>query len=120
MLDLGRERRAGGTGGEAWEPRISRTVATRGEGIEELLRGIEEHRSVQRRDPTAWGAQLERRVTQRLRSLMRDRLLHSLWASGTLDRWLAASERMVRNGQASPYALVEDLVSRLIAGKGTE
>jgi LAO/AO transport system kinase len=120
MLELARERRVGSAGVEAWEPQIFRTVATRGEGIAELINGIGAHRAFECRDPGAWGARQEKRIAQRLRSLTRDRLLHSLWASGELDRWIAKSERMVRNGQASPYALVEDLVSRLIAGKGAE
>jgi LAO/AO transport system kinase len=120
MLELARERRAGKGEGGAWEPQIFRTIATRGEGIGDLITGIEEHRSFQCRDPAAWGARQEKRITQRLRSLVRDRLLHSLRVSGALDEWLEASERLVRDGQASPYALVEDLVSRMIAGKGTE
>jgi LAO/AO transport system kinase len=118
MLELARERRAGSVREGAWEPRIFRTVATRGEGVVELIAGIEAHRAFQRNDPRAWGALQEKRIAQRLRSLVRDRLLHSLWASGALDQWVAVSERMVRDGRASPYALVEDLVSRLVAGKG--
>ena len=41
MISLGRQ----GTAGPSWRPPIVRTVATTGEGIEDLLAAIEEHRA---------------------------------------------------------------------------
>jgi len=117
MIELERDRRASKN---EWQPRIFRTIATRGEGIEALRGGIEEHRAFLWRDPESWSARQDLRVAQRLRTLLRDRILHALWASGRWDPWIAECGRRVREGAASPYALVDDLVARLMAGKGTE
>jgi LAO/AO transport system kinase len=118
MLELERDRRReeamGGT--EPWEPRICRTVATRGEGVDDLRDRIEAHRDWIRGDPAVWAARRRKRVAQRLRTLLRDRLLHGLWRSGELDAWVGDSEQKVDAGEASPYALVDAMVSRLLAG----
>jgi LAO/AO transport system kinase len=59
MLDL--------TGEMAWRPKVVQTVATRGEGIDELWAAIGEHREFQERT-----GQLERRRADRLRDEVRD------------------------------------------------
>lgn len=119
LLELERDRRRDEAvgGGEPWEPKICRTVATRGEGIEELRTLIESHRDWMREDPALWSSRQRKRIAQRLRALLRDRLLHAIWAGGELDAWVRESERKVGAGEASPYALVDAMVSRLLSGK---
>ena len=118
LLELERDRRleeATGSG-EPWEPRICRTVAIRGEGIDDLHALIEAHRNWMRADPVLWAARRRKRTARRLRTLLRDHLLHGLWQSGELDAWVEESERRVDAGEASPYALVDAMVSRLLSG----
>lgn len=119
MLELERDRRReeAVAGIEPWEPRICRTVAIRGDGVDALRAEIEAHRDWMRSDPAIWGSRRRKRVAQRLRTLLRDRLLQGLWQSGELDRWASESERKVDAGEASPYALVDAMVSRLLAGE---
>jgi LAO/AO transport system kinase len=118
LLELERDRRreeAVGSG-EPWEPKICRTVATHGDGVGELRGWIESHRDWMRADPSMWAARRRKRVAQRLRTLLRDRLLQGVWQSGELEAWVGESERKVDAGEASPYALVDAMVARLLSG----
>lgn len=119
LLELERDRRREEAiaGAEPWEPKICRTVATRGEGVEDLRILIEAHRDWMHADPSFWASRQRRRVAQRLRALLRDRLLHAIWAGGELDAWVRESEQRVGAGEASPYALVDAMVSRLLSGE---
>lgn len=120
MLELARERHHEGPpaahldAGTTWERRICQTVATQGDGVEDLTAAIEAHRDYLRHDPAVWAARQQRRVSRRLRALLRDRLLHALWDAGEIDEWVRASEQKVRIGAASPYALVDELVACLL------
>jgi LAO/AO transport system kinase len=101
---------------DSWERRICRTVAIRREGIEDLLAAIEAHRDSLRADPARWRSHCEQRTAARLRTHLRDRLLQGIWSAGHLDDWVATGLRRIRSGEVSPYALVDDLVARLLRG----
>jgi LAO/AO transport system kinase len=119
LFELVRDRRPGVHGDQAppaWEPRIFRTVATSGEGVLDLLAGIDAHRDRLRADPVRWRVHCETRTAARLRGHLRDRLLHGIWSEGQIDEWLDDGLRRIRAGQVSPYALVDDLVERLLRG----
>jgi LAO/AO transport system kinase len=138
MIELGHERwRTGGSAGKGrgldrgqgltsqggdsgWERRICKTVALRGEGIDDLLAAIEAHRDLVRSDPRGWSARQEQRIASRLRTQLRDRLLHGLWEAGHIEEWVADGMRRIRGGEVSPYGLVDELVGRLLpAGRGS-
>jgi len=98
-----------------WEPRIVRTVAVRDEGVDDLARAIEQHRS--HLDET--GGRRARdmaRARAFFLALLRERLL-----AGALDR-LSQDEghldeiavRIARR-EADPFRLVEELAGRLRA-----
>ncbi len=98
---------------EEWEPPIVRTVAVKDEGVDELLRAIEAHRA--RLDATG-----ERRTREVARAraafvaVLRERLL-----AGALDRLEAEMGRLdavaarIAAREADPYALADELASRL-------
>lgn len=117
MLEMSRDRGAIAAGG--WERPICRTVATRGEGAEELLDAIEAHRAHLTADPARWAEHRAARMEQRLRSLLRDRLLHDLERSGEVERWVRESRKRILDGAASPYGIVDESVARLLgSGEG--
>jgi LAO/AO transport system kinase len=98
-----------------WEPPIVRTVAVKGEGVEDLAAGIEAHR-----------AHLERTGGRRVREAARARagfvtLLRERLLSGALARLEAETGRLdevaarIAAREADPWALAEEIAVRLRA-----
>lgn len=119
MLEMARERfREGGSSEtEQWKRPILRTVAQRGEGLDELLSALSQHREFLSSDATRSNQRAKLRIERQLRRQLRDRLLSAIAETGDLERWIAESQAKVRSGEASPYALVDRLVTDLLRGK---
>jgi LAO/AO transport system kinase len=109
MLGLGESRGAGD-----WRPPIVKTVAARGEGIDEVVEALEKHR--------AWmeerGVLTERRAARAAREVetiavtaLRERIadLHG-------DARLSALAARIVAGELDPYAAADELVESLSAG----
>lgn len=109
MLGLGESRAAGD-----WRPPIVKTVAARGEGIDEVVEALEKHR--------AWmeerGVLAERRAARAAREVetiavtaLRERIadLHG-------DARLSALAERIVAGELSPYAAADELVESLTSG----
>ncbi|MGV9884338.1 methylmalonyl Co-A mutase-associated GTPase MeaB [Streptomyces sp. NPDC003006] len=109
MLGLGESRGPGD-----WRPPIVKTVAARGEGIDEVVEALEKHR--------AWmeerGVLAERRVSRASREVetiavtaLRERIgsLHG-------DRRLSLLAERIVAGELDPYAAADELVAGLTSG----
>lgn len=109
MLGLGESRGAGD-----WRPPIVKTVAARGEGIDEVVEALEKHR--------AWmeerGVLTERRTARAAREVetiavtaLRERIgsLHG-------DRRLSALAERIVAGELDPYAAADELVEGVTTG----
>ncbi|MEV0125966.1 methylmalonyl Co-A mutase-associated GTPase MeaB [Streptomyces sp. NPDC050703] len=109
MLGLGESRGAGD-----WRPPIVKTVAARGEGIDEVVEALEKHR--------AWmeerGVLTERRTARAAHEVetiavtaLRERIgsLHG-------DRRLSALAERIVAGELDPYAAADELVERVTEG----
>ncbi|MFI2615568.1 methylmalonyl Co-A mutase-associated GTPase MeaB [Streptomyces sp. NPDC018584] len=109
MLGLGESRGPGD-----WRPPIVKTVAARGEGIDEVVEALEKHR--------AWmeerGVLAERRAARAAREVetiavtaLRERIgsLHG-------DRRLSALSERIVAGELDPYAAADELVDGVTAG----
>lgn len=109
MLGLGESRGAGD-----WRPPIVKTVAARGEGIDEVVEALEKHR--------AWmeerGVLAERRAARAAREVetiavtaLRERIadLHG-------DTRLSALAERIVLGELDPYAAADELVASLTSG----
>jgi LAO/AO transport system kinase len=92
-----------------WAPPIVRTVASRGEGIADLLAAIERHRA---HLETTGELALRRKDQLRLRveTILKDRVLSEARRDAHLD---AAVERGFRE-RVDPYALAERLFTELV------
>ncbi len=106
LLEMLAERRQPG----AWIPPIVPTVATRDEGGRELLETVRRHRAVHEADPHHGPGVLEKRARERLRTLLRDRILETEWKRLDLERWMDLASPRVARREASPYGLVDELV----------
>ncbi|MEU1418928.1 methylmalonyl Co-A mutase-associated GTPase MeaB [Kitasatospora sp. NPDC005751] len=109
MLGLGESREAGD-----WRPPIVKTVAARGEGVDEVVEALEKHRAwleehgelaVRRRRRA--GDEIEAIALAALRSRIGD--LHG-------DRHLATLAERVVAGELDPYGAADELVAGLTQG----
>jgi LAO/AO transport system kinase len=112
LLEMVAERRPAG----GWVPPIIPTVAVRGEGGRELLAAVRRHRAVHDADPLHGPVVREKRARERLRTLLRERILETKWARLGLEGWLDTAAPRVAAREASPYSLVEELLQREPAG----
>jgi LAO/AO transport system kinase len=93
-----------------WEPPIVPTVAVRDEGGRELLSAIRSHRDFLEAEPARAERLRETRARERLRTLLRARLLESTWIGLDLERRLEEEAGSVARREISPYAVVEKVV----------
>ncbi|WP_372409646.1 methylmalonyl Co-A mutase-associated GTPase MeaB [Streptomyces luteireticuli] len=109
MLGLGEARAPGD-----WRPPIVKTVAARGEGVEEVVEALEKHR--------AWmeerGALASRRSARAAHEIERIAVaaLRSRIADLSGDRRLGALAARVAEGGLDPYAAADELVAGLTEG----
>lgn len=100
----------------AWMPKVVPTVATRGQGGPELLRAIEAHQEYQKNDPARAAEVRREKVTHRIRTLLRSRVLDEAWQRLRLESQIAAGAGEVMDRRASPYTVVDRLVSQMWNG----
>ncbi|WP_420035580.1 methylmalonyl Co-A mutase-associated GTPase MeaB [Streptomyces sp. cg28] len=109
MLGLGESRAAGD-----WRPPIVKTVAARGEGIDEVVEALEKHR--------AWmeehGVLSERRVSRAAREVETIAVTALRERIGDLrgDRRLGALAERIVSGDLDPYRAADELVEGVTRG----
>jgi LAO/AO transport system kinase len=100
---------------DAWEPPVFLTVASKGEGVDEVVDAMERHATF-----LAASGDLVRRRRARLERLTRDvvdRTLRQLvWHGGRADATLAAGLDEVVRGETSPYQLAQAIVAGVAKG----
>lgn len=111
-LDLAKQEVTHGEG--AWVPKIQRTVSTRGQGIDELVAKLEEHRAWL--EGTAAGAaRREARLRIAMHTLLRDALTDA--AVSALGEALERAVRDVAERRSDPYSAAEQLVAEFRAAQ---
>ena len=94
---------------EGWEPTIVETVADRGEGVEELLDVLANHRAYLDRSGER-DAQRRARYAEEIRTLVREDVNELLAAEiehrGGIDSFV----KQVRERETDPYAVADDVV----------
>ncbi|RJO74037.1 MAG: methylmalonyl Co-A mutase-associated GTPase MeaB [Myxococcales bacterium] len=96
---------------DAWKPRILRTVAFRDEGVDEVVRAVDEHRDWLGRTGRMEAKQRERSEVQFF-DLALSRLADRLRATLAKDEFAGWSERLSQRKQ-DPYTLLEQIADRL-------
>jgi LAO/AO transport system kinase len=99
---------------EVWTPPIQKCVATRGEGIEDLVAALERHH---RWIATTEAGRERRRVrlVEEVRESLREALIDA--AAASLASELDATASAVEARTVDPYTAVEQLVARFTAGR---
>jgi len=91
-----------------WSPPIVKTVAARGEGIDDVAKAIEAHRAFL--ETPAGKERRARQMHEQLVTLFRDTLTDA--ALATLGPEIEAAARAVFEGASDPYSACERLVAR--------
>jgi LAO/AO transport system kinase len=94
-----------------WSVPVVKTVATRNEGISELMTGCEQHRAFLF-GTEAGRVRLQQRREDELSTIFRDRLLAK--AEQKLGTTLEQARASLSDLRADPYVVAEDLVIRVI------
>ncbi len=96
---------------EKWVPPILRTIATKGEGLTELVQAMGEHREFLG-STDAGRESVERRRSSEFRAILHQRLLDALEERFAEDVSMALAE--VLEGKVDPYSAAEALVRRVM------
>jgi LAO/AO transport system kinase len=100
---------SGGASGETWTPKIHRCIATRGEGVAELVGGLEEHHAWLE-GTEAGRARRRERLGEEVRESLREALIDA--ATHDLAQELRAAVNDVAERRVDPYTASERLVAR--------
>jgi LAO/AO transport system kinase len=96
-------------GGEVWTPPIFRCVATRGEGVKELVLGLDKHREWLAGTETGRARRTER-LGEEVRESLREALIDA--AAHDLREEIRAAVNDVAEKRVDPYTASEQLVAR--------
>jgi GTPase len=99
---------------DRWTPRIVKCVATRGDGISDLVVALDRHRAWL--DGTSAGADRKReRLAEELRSTFRERLLEEI--ASDLSARISQAVIDVEARHVDPYAAADDMVAAFRAAR---
>src|SRR6516162_7601131 len=97
---------------DGWQPLVVKTVATDGEGIDELIESIQRCQSFFQNSP----ARIEKKkdaARQRLITLLQERLLQTTVQQVLPDGKLDSVVEQIANRQQDPYSLVDEIIRSL-------
>lgn len=108
MLEMANPGRKG-EGEQVWQPRVLRTVAAHGEGIEELAASIFEH-AEHLKHSAAWQFREQERIKNNLANLLQSTLVARWQKQVSPEYYEAILQRLFRR-EISPYQAVEILIN---------
>jgi len=95
----------------AWTPPVLRTVASKGEGVMELVEAVDKHFNYLERS----GALRERRRTRlraRVVEVVESKVRGRLWSDDATNRWLDEHLGELESGGTNPFAVADELLKR--------
>ncbi|HEV3049843.1 MAG TPA: methylmalonyl Co-A mutase-associated GTPase MeaB [Longimicrobium sp.] len=96
----------------SWAIPVLKTVAQSGEGLEELVRTLDQHR-VYLHDSGELSRRRQARLAERVRAVVERRLQRLAWRMGPGEEILAGSLQALESGELSPYAVADRIVAEL-------
>lgn len=98
---------------EQWTPPVLRSVASKGEGIEELLAALERHFAYLEASGTLRDRRRQRlreRVAEEVERKVRERL----WRASDTEAWLNERLPAAEAGEATPFQIADELLARSV------
>jgi LAO/AO transport system kinase len=97
---------------DGWQPIVVKTVATEGQGIDELIEAVAQCQAFLQNSP----ARLEKKkdaARQRLITLLQERLLKTTVEKALPDGKLDSIVEQIANRQQDPYSVVDEIIRSL-------
>jgi LAO/AO transport system kinase len=110
----GRGRATAGEGGE-WEPPVLGTVASKGEGVEEVVAALDRHFAYLQQSGKL-AARRRDRLAQRTRAVLERAVQQWITEDGRAEQLLAARLDDVTGGRRSPYDVAAEILDQMKAG----
>ena len=107
------------SGATEWTPPVLKTVANQAQGIDELIAAVDRH-FVYLEASSALRERRRRRLRERVRDAVDQRVRARLWGTAETERWLDGEMAALEAGTTSPFAVADALLARsgaLLAGE---
>lgn len=96
---------------EKWTPPVLRTIAAKGEGVEELISSIDRHyRYLEKSGELR--QRRRRRLRERVMEIAEQQLRQRLWSDAETLSWLDAQLPAMESGSVAPFAVADGLRAR--------
>jgi LAO/AO transport system kinase len=96
---------------ERWTPPVLRTVALKGEGIDELVQALDRHFRYLERSGTL-RERRRSRLRERVVEVVEDKTRRRLWGDAATNAWLEDRLAALESGQATPFGIADALLAR--------
>jgi LAO/AO transport system kinase len=96
---------------ESWTPPVLRTVAAKGEGIEELADALDRHFRYLERSGTLRDRR-RARLRERVVEVVEDKSRRRLWGDAATSAWLEERLPALESGAATPFGIADALLAR--------
>jgi LAO/AO transport system kinase len=96
---------------EQWTPPVLRTVALKGEGIDDLVQALDRHFRYLERSGTL-RERRRSRLRERVVEVVEDKTRRRLWGDAATNAWLEERLPALESGQATPFGIADALLAR--------
>jgi LAO/AO transport system kinase len=96
---------------EEWTPPVLRTVAVKGEGVEDVVAALDRHFGYLERSGML-GARRRARLRERVVDVVQERVRTRLWQDAETNAWLEARLPELEVGATNPFAVADELLAR--------
>ena len=97
--------------GDRWTPPVLRTVAAKGEGIDELVDAFDRHFRYLETSGTL-RARRRTRMRERVVEVVEDKVRRRLWGDAGTNQWLEERLSDLESGASTPFAIASELLAR--------
>ncbi|MEO6331965.1 MAG: methylmalonyl Co-A mutase-associated GTPase MeaB [Gemmatimonadaceae bacterium] len=105
----------------SWTPPVFSTIASKGEGVAELLTAIDAHFAYLE-ETGGLRERRRRRLRDRVVDVVEQRFRHRLWSDSGTQQWLDGRVEEMESGSATPFTVADELLEQsgeLIAKRDT-
>ena len=96
---------------DVWTPPVLRTVAAKGEGIDELVEALDRHFRYLERSGTL-RERRRARLRERVVEVVEDKARRRLWGDAATNAWLEDKLPALEAGDATPFGIADALLAR--------
>ena len=114
-VEGGGRRAKAGEGEPGWEPPVLATVASKGDGVADLVAALDQHHTFLQKS-SALAERRRRRLAQRMRAVLERAVRHWISHAAQAEELLERRLDDVADGRRSPYDVAAEILDQLKAG----